>query len=70
MYFWSNNDHGDKIQIKDVAGVLGKDYEPVTYYVDLITPQGRVQWEYTSKAIRDADINELKRLRDEYKSSK
>ena len=63
-FFWSNNGTGDNIQVKDVVGVLDKYDEPACY-IELITKPGKIRWEYSSVKVRDADLEELRKLRDQ-----
>lgn len=68
--FWSNNGKGNTIEIKNVVGILDKDYEPTEYQIIILTPSGKITWSYFSKSIRDEDIKELKKLREEYRNKK
>lgn len=68
--FWSKNGKGHTIEIKNVVGILDKDYEPTEYQIILLTPTGKITWSYSSKPVRDEDIKELKKLRDEFRNKK
>jgi len=67
--FCSNNGKGDKIDIKNVHGVVDKDHPPTECYIDIISLQGRLRWKYLSEETRDKDSVELRKLRDEYREN-
>lgn len=65
MFFWSNNGRGDNIQVEDVAAALPRYDEPPCSIV-LITNRGKIIWDYSSVQTRDKDLEELKKLREQF----
>lgn len=69
MFFWSNNGKGDKVQVEDVAAALAKHDEPPCSII-LITKSGKIIWDYSSIEMRDKDLEELKKLREQFPYTK
>jgi hypothetical protein len=67
MFFWSNNGRGDSIKVEDAKAILPKYNEPPCY-IELITPKGKIQWEYSTVEARDKDMQELQKLRDDLRN--
>lgn len=66
-YFYSENGKKDSIEIKKVGIAMDSDYPP-HYYIKITTTYGvRIEWDYTSKELRDKELKELRKLRDEIK---
>jgi hypothetical protein len=63
-FYYSENSKKDSIEIKHVVTALDIDNPPY-YYIKIVTTYGnKLEWEYTSKQLRDKELIDLRNIRD------
>jgi hypothetical protein len=63
MYYYSENSNRDRILIEHVVVATTSEFEPY-YYIKIITTYGsKIEWQYTSKELRDKEAREINALR-------
>ena len=72
MYYYSQNKDKDSILIDNVLLAAEKDYEHESCYcIQFLTKShSKPIWDYTSKELRDKELNEIKQLVDAAKKVK
>ena len=62
MYYYSKNGYHDKVLMETVKYVTTEDYEHYYFIVFKTMNDTETRFEYTSKALRDAELKEISEL--------